>query len=292
MKKLLCIINPISGGLDKSFFKSRVEEFCEHNGLKPFFHETTGQDDEKLLSNSINEYSPDLLVACGGDGTINLVATCLQHRKQTIPTAIVPLGSANGMAKDLKIPTDPQKALRLILKENFKDLDVVMVNDRFSIHLSDLGFNANLIRKFEASNRRGKWNYFRHFFSILVEQAVSEYSILVNGTMLNFKAQMVAIANARQYGTGAVVNPKGRPDDGLFEICIFKSYPWYALGGITWRFFTGDIHTSPYVKIIQTTEAVIIVNPEEILQIDGEVIGPESKVEIRISPVKFRVCIP
>jgi diacylglycerol kinase (ATP) len=177
----------------------------------------------------------------------------------------------------------------LMTQGKVRNIDVMRVNDRYSVHLSDLGFNANLIRKFEMSGGRGKWNYARHFFRVLQEQSYSEYSILLNGELLTFKAQMVAFANARRYGTGAVINPHGRWDDGMFEICIFKPYPWYALLGITWRFFTGNIHSSPYVQIISTREALVMVNPEEILQIDGEVIGSASKVEVSISNKPFQV---
>ncbi|MEJ2004199.1 MAG: diacylglycerol kinase family protein [Cyclobacteriaceae bacterium] len=289
MKKVLCLINPISGGLDKSSFKSQVKKFCERENYELHFIETTGENDDQLLAQNLTSEKPDLLLICGGDGTVNLAATCLQHLEQNVLTGIIPLGSANGMAEDLNIPEDINRALNLLTRGKEKSIDVLQVNDQYSIHLSDLGFNAKLIRKFEMSGNRGKWNYARHFFRVLREQAVSEYSVLMNGELHSFKAQMVAIANARRYGTGAVINPKGHPDDGKFEICIFKPYPWYAFFGITWRFFTGDISSSPYVKIISTKEALIMVNPDEILQVDGEVIGPTSKVEVSISSKPMRV---
>ena len=292
LKKVLCLINPISGGLDKSAFKESVSSFVEKNGFSITFHETTGENDLEKLGDAIQESQPEILMVCGGDCTINLAATCLQNLKETIPVCIIPLGSANGMAKDLRLPEDPAKAQKLILHGKILDVDVLKVNDRFSVHLSDLGFNAKLIRKFETSGQRGKWNYARHFFSILKEQTTSSYSILIDNEVLNTKAQMVAFANAKTYGTGAIINPKGRFDDGKFEVCIFKPYPWYALVGITWRFFTGNITTSPYVRILSTTETTVLVNPEEMLQIDGEVIGPVSKVEVTVSPVPFRVYSP
>ena len=250
--------------------------------------ETTGQNDDQLLTHNLSSEETDLLLICGGDGTINLAVTCLQEHDIEVDSAIIPLGSANGMAKDLNIPQETHAALQLIKSGKVKNIDVMRVNNRFSVHLSDLGFNANLIRKFEMYGSRGKWNYARHFFKVLGEQSYSEYSILMNGEIISFKAQMVAFANARRYGTGAVINPNGRWDDGKFEICMFRPYPWYALFGITWRFFTGNINSSPYVQIVSTREAMVMVNPEEVLQIDGEVIGTTSKVEVSISNKPFR----
>ncbi len=288
MKKVLCLINPISGGLDKSAFKQQVKNFCQKEHYELRFMETTGQNDDQLLTHNLSSEETDLLLICGGDGTINLAVTCLQEHDIEVDSAIIPLGSANGMAKDLNIPQETHAALQLIKSGKVKNIDVMRVNNRFSVHLSDLGFNANLIRKFEMYGSRGKWNYARHFFKVLGEQSYSEYSILMNGEIISFKAQMVAFANARRYGTGAVINPNGRWDDGKFEICMFRPYPWYALFGITWRFFTGNINSSPYVQIVSTREAMVMVNPEEVLQIDGEVIGTTSKVEVSISNKPFR----
>jgi len=278
--------------LDKSSFKKRVKDFCEKEKFALSFLETTGENDIQLLAHRLKEADPDILLVCGGDGTINLAATCEQQYDIEVTNAIIPLGSANGMAKDLEIPQDILAALEILKKGKVRELDVLKVNDQYSIHLSDLGFNAKLIRKFEKSGGRGKWNYARHFFRVLREQSYSEYSLLLDGKSLNIKAQMVAFANARRYGTGAVINPKGRSDDGKFEVCIFKPYPWYAFFGITWRFFTGDLTSSPYVQIFSTTEALVTVNPEEILQIDGEVIGPASRVEVSISSKPFRIIAP
>ncbi|MCA6078498.1 diacylglycerol/lipid kinase family protein [Fulvivirga sedimenti] len=290
--KVFFLINPISGGLDKKGFRSNAEQFCKTHNLSPKFLETTGKDDPSRLAESLKEYQPEILVIGGGDGTVNLAASTLQEIAMQIPIAIIPLGSANGMARELLIPEEPLEALKLILNSNQKNVDVLVVNGQYSIHLSDLGFNAKLIRKFEKFGQRGKWNYARHFFSILQEQSTSEYSIYINDEVIDIKAHMVAFANARTYGTGAVINPDGKLDDGIFEVCIFRPYPWYALGGIAWKFFIGDIKESPYVKIIPAREALVLVHPDEELQIDGEVIGTVAKVEVSVSEMPLNVLVP
>ncbi len=291
-QKVLILINPISGGLDKAPFKTNVENFCEKNNLEAIYHETSGKNDQDLLRDAIVEHEPGILAVGGGDGTVNLAASCLQDLSMEIPVAIIPLGSANGMANELQIPLEPTEALKRITNGKTKAVDVLVVNGQYSIHLSDLGFNAKLIREFEKYGQRGKWNYARHFFSILKDKSSSDYSIYIDDEVYNVKAQMVAFANARTYGTGAIINPDGKLDDGIFEVCIFRPYPWYALLGITWRFFLGDIKASSYVKIIPAREALLLVHPEEVLQIDGEVMGPASKVEVRVSEISLNVLVP
>ena len=103
---------------------------------------------------------------------------------------------------------------------------------------------------------------------------------------------MVVIANASKYGTGAIVNPSGKLDDGRFEICIVKPFPFYALFAITFQLFAGTLKTSRYVDIISTSNILIHNLPGEILQIDGEVHDYPQKVEVKIRQHAYRLIVP
>jgi diacylglycerol kinase (ATP) len=288
MKRILFVINPISGGIGKRNIRQDISNHCPKESLEIDFLETTGKKDAIAIKERINSFTPDIVVACGGDGTINLVSQVLI--KRDILLGIIPMGSANGLATELEIPNNIEGAVEILLNGHKMEMDVLVINKKLiSLHLADLGFNANLIKRFEKRGQRGKLGYARHFLQTLLSQKTRRYYFKLEGKNFSRRAQMVTFANARKYGTGAVVNPDGKLDDGRFEVCIFKPYPWYALLGIVFRFFTGTLNKSKYVKIISTQDAIVFVQHAEVLQVDGEAMSEYNEVHVTLHPDKLRV---
>lgn len=281
MNKILFVINPISGGRDKTGLCQEIDSFCKNNDIQTEIMETTGKNDLDRIDKKLEQTQPDTVVACGGDGTINLVAQALLKKNVTL--GIIPLGSANGLATELLIPRDVKKALDIIKENNILSIDVIQINEKhISLHLSDVGFNAKLIKHFDQGRTRGKLGYVTHFFKTLHKKSPRRYLFNVHGNKFRRKAEMVVFANASRYGTGAVVNPEGVINDNKFEVCIFKPYPWYAIFRLTFDFFTGRMKKSPYVKIFSTTEITVKANRDVPLQIDGEVIGDFKTVHVKM----------
>jgi YegS/Rv2252/BmrU family lipid kinase len=288
MRAILFVINPISGGISKKTLKEDICQLLDGNDLSVDFFETTGKDDPERLARKVSETSPDQVVACGGDGTINLVSSVIIDLD--IVLGILPMGSANGLATELGIPANIRQALTIIRNNQTRKIDVLMINDQYlSLHLADLGFNAKLIKRFEQAGKRGKMGYARQFIRTLMTQESVRYYFQMNDHTFSRRAQMVTFANARKYGTGAVVNPDGQLDDGLFEVCIFRPYPWYALLGIMLRFFTGSLKKSKYVKIHSTNKVSVHSRKPEMLQVDGEAVGEYKEVDVKIHPCKIPV---
>lgn len=291
MPTILFVINPISGGIDKRNLKQEIIYTFPAKNFQVEFFETTGRNDQQILSNSIDIISPDYVVACGGDGTINLVTQTIINSE--IPLGIVPMGSANGLATEFDIPEKLELALKIVSAFKTRKIDVLEINEKYlSMHLADLGFNAKLIKRFEQAGKRGKLGYARQFIKTLFTQESVRYHFMLNDQTFSRRAQMVSFANARKYGTGAVINPDGKMDDGFFEICIFRPYPWYALFSLVVRFFTGSLKKSKYVKILSTDKAQIFLQKPETLQIDGETIGEFKEVEVKIHAKKMQVIVP
>lgn len=291
MEKLLFIVNPISGGLGKEEFVEKIENHCKKRSFQYKVEFTTGQNDKNNISILIDTYKPDSVVACGGDGTVNMVAEVVKDKKQKL--GIIPLGSANGLATEFGVPGDIHMALEIIFKGRTRPLDLVLINDRYySLHLSDMGLNANLIRKFEKSKSRGKLGYARYFLETLLKKKPNRFYFDSEEMHRSYLAEMVVFANATRYGTGAVVNPIGSPTDGKFEVCVFRVYPWYAIFKLTLLFFTGKLDRSPYVKIWSTKEVTVTTKSKEELQIDGESIGRFKKVNVKINKDKVNLICP
>lgn len=291
MKKCLFIVNPISGGFTKEGFLKEVSKFCQKEQLEYAIVETKRENNETRLREAIENFTPDTVAACGGDGTVNLVAQCIKGSE--IPMAIIPLGSANGLASELNIPNDPLAALQLIHKGKTIKLDAIGINEKyFCLHLSDTGFNATIIDNFERSSWRGQFAYLIFFIKSLFSDHIRSYDFYFPDKALHLKAAMVVLANGRQYGFGAAVNPVGHPDDGKFEVCIFKKYPWYAFFGMLLRFLTGHLKTSNYYEVFSTQRVHISANNTVELQIDGEAMGPYREIDAIIQPQIISMIVP
>ena len=218
--KLLFIVNPISGGVDKKPFLKNAKSLCAKYGIDYHIFETTGKEDEKLLKNVLHTYKPDRVASVGGDGTtlfssINLLNT-------SIPFGIIPLGSANGMATELYVNPEPIEALRdLVMSNIIGELDMLVVNDtHYSIHIGDVGINAQMVKSYEKDKNRGMVTYAKYFLEELKNISPFEIEVRANEETIKTKGVMVGVCNSRKYGTGVPLNLSGNPMDGKFEIVI------------------------------------------------------------------------
>ncbi|SMG20242.1 lipid kinase, YegS/Rv2252/BmrU family [Marivirga sericea] len=280
-QKLLFIINPKSGNSDKTNLERQIKSVCAKNNKDYALFYTTGQNDQEKIKEKQSDYQADTLIACGGDGTVNLVAQNLFHSETKL--GIIPLGSANGLAHELEIENDVEESLETLMKGRVKDIDVICINDKnYCLHLSDLGFNAQMIKDFEENEERGMFAYAKSFFSSLIDKKATDFLIEFNGTEKDVKAEMIVLANASSYGSGAVINPGSKLDDGSFELIIFKPMPLRDLVSLTLESFLGDIKNSPYVEIYKVESAKIYCEQAELLQVDGELKGEHKEVKAEI----------
>src|SRR6056297_511606 len=154
MHKILFIINPQSGGHDPADLEDVIFKISNQYNFKWKIYKTKGKYDKRLIEIEIDDFNHELVVSTGGDGTVNLVASILINR--SISMGIIPGGSANGLAYNLDIPNDPAKALEKCLNTEAHLIDMIRINDRYScIHLSDIGINARIVKRFEEEGARG-----------------------------------------------------------------------------------------------------------------------------------------
>jgi diacylglycerol kinase (ATP) len=289
--KILFVINPNAGPKGKSELLSQLHALL---GLlvidcKQFI--MTGADDFKAIENEIRIFQPDIVTAVGGDGTCNLVAQLVMNTP--IAMGIIPFGSANGMATELNIPKGMNAAMLNLLKGIPKSIDLLLINEKdIAMHLSDVGLNAKIVKRFTIENKRGLWRYIIHFFTEYF--LLKHYPFIINcdGKTSLRKAISITFANASKYGTGAVINPIGIIDDGKFELCIIKPFPWYYLLPLTLKFFYGNLTNSKYVEIIRCSEASITTKKKLVLQVDGEIKQKVNTVSVRILPKFLKVLVP
>lgn len=284
--RVLLVVNPISGGLDKAYLVDYLNHRLGEKSLDVYY--TTGKNDKQDISDLIYQNRPDRILVAGGDGTIKLIAEIIQA--DPIPLGIFPAGSANGLAENLSLPSDLKGIASIALGDNLVSMDCIMVNGEFCLHISDLGLNAELIRNYEEGNIRGKLGYVIQTIPTLIQSEFPfDFSIEIGGNTLHRKAVLVGIANAKKYGTGATINPAGRYDDGKFEILIFKEFNIPQI----LRTFQENVELSKdFLEIIPASKAIITCQRKVPFQIDGEYRGETTEIHAEISSVKLRIAVP
>ena len=288
-KKFLFVINPISGGSDKADMQAAVTEYAVEEGVDIIEYETTGEDDEGAILKLYKEHNPERILVAGGDGTIKIVADAVQHTDAII--GVLPAGSANGLSVDLNLPKDFQETLKIAFHGDVMEMDMVCINNHKSLHLSDIGVNAELIKNYEGSSIRGKLGYAIQAVNTLADMAPPFHvKIEADGKTIESEARMVVMANTQKYGTGVTINPYGVMDDGKFEIVILKNMDIMVIGKI----LSGNmpVDSSEDIEIISTQQALITTNMPVDFQIDGEYYGQEERLDVKILHKQMKVAVP
>jgi len=286
-KKYILVVNPISGDVDKGEILIKTLTFAAAFNVEIIIYETSGNDDDEAIKNLYNLHKPERVLIAGGDGTIKMVGEALV--KQDVIFGILPAGSANGLSVDLNLPTTIEENLDVVFNNHFIEIDMISINGKSSIHLSDLGLNAELIKHYEQGSVRGKIGYALQVITTLTElEEPFSAKIEANNETVECVARMIVIANSKKYGTGVTINPDGIMNDGKFEIVILKNLDLLVFGKI----ITGNIPlNSEDVEIISTDKAIITTAIPVSFQIDGEYIGQETQLDIQILPAQMKVAI-
>lgn len=167
----------------------------------------------------------DIIVACGGDGTVNEVASCLVHTN--IALGIIPLGSGNGLASNLKIPKDVGLAINLIKKASIKTIDVGCVNEHYFFSNTGIGIDAQVIRHYENSNKRKLVGYLGSSIKALKNlHYKNKITIEVNNQTIQTYPFLVFISNSNEMGYKLSLTPLASLEDGLLDVLVVSKMSW------------------------------------------------------------------
>jgi len=285
--KILFVINPGSGG-SRVNWTAAIEQYVEEQRIDSKTCLLAGPHDLGVLKQLIDTFSPARVIAAGGDGTVSLVAGLLLSTP--VALGILPAGSANGMATELGIPPTPAEALHIAVHGHVRNSDVIRINNRFiCLHLSDIGLNAKLIRNFDNGKVRGKRGYARVVLKTLWRRSRMKVYIKIDDKEIVYDAEMVVLANASRYGTGAVINPPGNLYDGLFEVVVMRRL---ALSELI-KMWIGFRRFDPGKMVVfHTTSAILHTRRKVHFQVDGEYLGKVNDVRAEILPGRLKLIVP
>ena len=286
-QKIVFVINPKSGGIQKDDHRSSIENYFKDKPVLIQYFTLTGKNDSATLRAFIELENPDTIAVVGGDGTVSMIAKLIMGSPMCM--AIIPAGSANGMAKELGIDQNIMAAISIIENGICKKADVIEINNTICLHLSDIGLNAQMIKYFEQGDSRGKYGYAKVALKALWRRHSIRVTIRYHGHTIIRSAFMVVLANASKYGTGAVINPKGDLYDGLFEVIIIRKI---SLLEIFKMWFRPRPFDPEKTEILQAESVEINTTRKVHFQIDGEYLGKTKYVKAKILPAQLHILVP
>ncbi len=288
--KILFIINPISGATsnDNAILKIHEKAAATHIDFKFFY--TSSENDDALIQNQLKDYKPDRVVACGGDGTVQVVAKNIMNKN--IPMGILPLGSANGLATALGLSENVEDAVTLVFDEStIIMLDLLKFNDKhICTHLADIGINAKMIKNYAEQGERGMLGYAKFLLQAIKESPLLTYTVQTPHEKYEKEGYMIVISNANMYGTGIRIS-EGSVSDGKFEISNIEriALDEAIKAGLTK--FNVFIDKNMFSDVISCKQAEIKINQKVDFQIDGEYMGEVDYLKIDIFPAAVPVLI-
>lgn len=289
-KKILFIINPNSGKKKHNQLAQSIGQVIDSGRFQVEIIYTQYAGHAIELSREAVTNKTHVIVAVGGDGTINEVAGQMINSKAIL--GIIPMGSGNGLARHLGIPRHIEKALRLINQFDFSKIDTCTVNDHHFVSIAGVGFDALVAKHFARGERRGFMGYFTVVANKYLKYKPKKYLLeFADGKKITTRALFIALANSNQFGYNTTIAPHARLTDGLLDVCIVKKPLLVSLPIIANLLLLKKINLSNDVNIIQTPFLSIAQSKNREVNIDGEPLKIAKKLKVAINPKSLKVII-
>ncbi len=290
-KKIVFIINPISGARRHKNLETLI---ARHLNKKKYTYDikyTQYAGHAVHLSHEAVEKGTDIIVAVGGDGSINEVASQMINTPSAL--GIIPLGSGNGLARHLGIPRFIPWAIRLINNGNITKIDTATVNDKPFISIAGLGFDAHVAKLFAKDSRRGFLTYAHIIANNYLYYKPKKYKLkFEDGKKIKTKALFVSFANSNQFGFNTAIAPNAQLKDGMLDICIVQKPKIFDLPIVANLLLLRAIDKSQYVQTIRSARFTISQSKNRVVNIDGEAIKIDKKLKVKVHPLSLKIIIP
>lgn len=282
-KRLLLIVNPISGTSDKTELIPKMEHKLRGKGYEVETCLTSGPGDATRLAGDAVAGGFDIVATCGGDGTVNETARALCGTG--IPMAILPSGSGNGLARHIGLAPHELGAIDLINEENITDCDYGIVNGEKFFCTFGIGFDGAVAKRFAEASSRGLFTYLKEGLDEFNGYEPSSYRITIDGTTcIERKAFVIACCNASQYGNNAFIAPNASITDGLLDVIILNDASHIQLLIMGLDMLTGMLPHNRQIEIIRAKSVDIKAEEPSAAHIDGEPFSESADYHIEVVP--------
>ncbi len=281
-KRVMFVVNPKSGTQGKQAILKWIEERMDRSRFDYSIVNTQYAGHATQIAASAVQEGVDVVVAIGGDGTVNEIARSLVHTQTAL--GIIPCGSGNGLARHLHIPMDSKAAIELINKNDQVCIDYGKINNIPFFCTCGVGFDAFVSLKFADSKKRGLLTYLENTLHESLNYQPETYEIENEEGTVKHKAFLIACGNASQYGNNAYITPQASLTDGLMDITILEPFTVLDVPSLSFQLFNKTIDQNNRIKTMRAKKIKIHRSQEGVMHFDGDPLMAGKELEVEIIP--------
>ena len=288
-RKIVFILNPHSGTDDKVRMPKLIEENINTKAYDYdiVFTEYAGHAAD--IAKDCASRGIDIVVAVGGDGTINEVARSIVHTNTAL--GIIPCGSGNGLARHLCIPLDPRKAISLINRACIESLDYGVINDLPFFCTCGMGFDAFVSMKFAESGKRGPISYAENILREGLKYEPETYTLEDETGTKQYKAFLISCANASQYGNNAYIAPQASMSDGLMDVVIMEPFDVIEASQVSFDMFNKTLDKNSKIKSFRCKKLHITRSKPGVIHYDGDPVMTGADIDVHLEEKGIKMII-
>lgn len=286
-KRIVFVVNPISGTQGKKAILKWIDERLDRSIYDYSIVKTEYAGHASQIAAAAVLDKVDVVVAIGGDGTINEIARSLVHTDTAL--GIIPCGSGNGLARHLRIPMEPKAAIEILNQGNDICIDYGKINNIPFFCTCGVGFDAFVSLKFADSGKRGLLTYLENTLHESLTYQPETYIIENEEGTVKHKAFLIACGNASQYGNNAYITPHASLTDGLMDITIMEPFTVLDVPSLSFQLFNKTLDQNSRIKTMRAKKIKIHRQHDGVMHFDGDPLMAGKELEVEIIPAGLRV---
>ncbi|MET3540207.1 YegS/Rv2252/BmrU family lipid kinase [Pontibacter aydingkolensis] len=284
------IINPTSGTKSRIDVADRIEQLLNHSKYKHEVVYTDYAGHAPKLAKEAADKGYDMVVAVGGDGTVNEVARGLLYSETAL--GVLPKGSGNGLARHLKIPMGLDAAIKTLNNGHIITIDSCSINDHPFFTTAGIGFDAYISSVFAGNKKRGLKTYVELVMKEVMNYKHMPVKAKINDNAFETDCYVMAFANAAQYGNNAYIAPLADIEDGLLDVCLVRKLDLVKALHLSYCMLTKQLANADSAEYFKTTHVKVNTDTPIMYHADGEFIGEATEFDVHINPLSLRVLVP
>ena len=289
-KKAVFVINLISGTSDKAAIPGLIDMYLDKEKFEYEIAITQYAGHASEIAAKAKDDGVDVVVAVGGDGTVNEVARAIVHSDTAL--GIIPCGSGNGLARHLLLPLNVRKAIDVINRCEVRQLDYGIINDYPFFCTCGMGFDAFVSMKFAEAGKRGPITYVENVLREGLKYKPETYTIEDESGTLQYKAFLISCANASQYGNNAYIAPQASMSDGLMDVIIMEPFDVFEAPQISIEMFNKTLNkNNSKIKTFRCKKLHVHRNTPGAIHYDGDPVMTGADIDVELKPKGIKIVV-
>lgn len=288
-KKAVFVINLNSGTSSKAAIPGLIENTIDREKFDYEIVVTQYAGHASEIASRAKDEGKDIVVAVGGDGTVNEVARAIVHSGTAL--GIIPCGSGNGLARHLLLPMNVKKAIEVLNECEIRALDYGIINGYPFFCTCGMGFDAFVSQKFAEAGKRGPITYVENVLREGLKYQPETYILQDENGTIKYKAFLISCANASQYGNNAYIAPQASMSDGLMDVIIMEPFDVFEAPQISIDMFNKTLDKSSKIKTFKCRKLHIHRSKPGAIHYDGDPAMTGEDIDVELVPNGINIVV-